>query len=83
MASTSIRSTQGAFMTIEVDATYENGVLRLDQPLPFKEHERVKVSVNPTMSRARRAAGMMGWTGDPEILRHIAESPEAGKAESK
>jgi predicted DNA-binding antitoxin AbrB/MazE fold protein len=70
-------------MTLEVEATYENGVLRLDQPLPLKEQERVKVSVIPAMSRARRCAGMMGWTGDPEVLRHIAESPEAGRAESR
>ena len=70
-------------MTIEVAATYENGVLRLDQPLPLKENERVTVSVTTKVSRARRAAGMMKWTGDPEILRQIAESPEAGVAESK
>ena len=70
-------------MSIEVSATYENGVLRLDEPLPLKEHERVTVKVTSTESRARRSAGMMGWTGDVETLRHIAESPEAGRAESR
>ena len=28
-----------------VDATYENGVLKLDRPLPLKDHERVRVTV--------------------------------------
>jgi predicted DNA-binding antitoxin AbrB/MazE fold protein len=65
-------------MTIEVAATYENGMLRLDQPLPLKENERVTVSVTPAVSRARQGAGRLRWTGDPEVLREIAESPEAG-----
>ena len=65
-------------MTIEVEATYENGVLRLDQPLPLKENERVTVRVTTKISRARRAAGRMKWTGDPEVLRYITESPDAG-----
>ena len=29
-------------MTMTVEAVYENGVLKLDQPLPLKDHEKVK-----------------------------------------
>jgi predicted DNA-binding antitoxin AbrB/MazE fold protein len=32
-------------MAITVEAVYENGVLKPAQPLPFKEHEKVCVSV--------------------------------------
>jgi len=32
-------------MSHVVDATYENGVLKLEQPLPLKEHEKVRVTV--------------------------------------
>jgi predicted DNA-binding antitoxin AbrB/MazE fold protein len=32
-------------MSFEVDATYENGVLKLDEALPLAEHQRVKVVV--------------------------------------
>jgi predicted DNA-binding antitoxin AbrB/MazE fold protein len=32
-------------MSDVVEATYENGVLRLDRPLPLKEHEKVRVTV--------------------------------------
>ena len=32
-------------MTITVEATYANGVLRPDQPLPLAENEKVQVTV--------------------------------------
>jgi predicted DNA-binding antitoxin AbrB/MazE fold protein len=32
-------------MPLEVDAVYENGILRPLQPLDLKEHERVVVSI--------------------------------------
>ena len=32
-------------MTITVEAIYENGVLKLEKPLPLKEHEKVTVTV--------------------------------------
>lgn len=34
-------------MTITIDATYEGGVLVPAQPLPLKEHEKVRVRVEP------------------------------------
>jgi predicted DNA-binding antitoxin AbrB/MazE fold protein len=34
-------------MAITVEAVYENGVLRPAQALPFKEHERVSITVEP------------------------------------
>jgi predicted DNA-binding antitoxin AbrB/MazE fold protein len=65
-------------MAIEVTATYENGVLRLDEPLSLKEHERVRVSITPMLSLARQGAGRIRWMGSLEDLREIAESPDAG-----
>ena len=69
-------------MSLEVEATYENGVLKLDEPLPFKEHERLVVSVKSKISRVDASYGLIGWTGDPEILRKIAEDDEFGILES-
>ncbi|MEX0702537.1 MAG: antitoxin family protein [Planctomycetales bacterium] len=65
-------------MPIEVEAVYEDGVLKLDQPLPLDEHERVTVEITPKISRARRSVGLLRWTGDPEVLRRIAEDPDFG-----
>ena len=34
-------------MPLTVEAVYENGVLKPAQPLPLKEHEQVRVTVEP------------------------------------
>jgi predicted DNA-binding antitoxin AbrB/MazE fold protein len=69
-------------MSIEVEATYEDGVLKLDKPLPLNEHERVTIEIKPKISLSRQHAGFMKWTGDPNDLRRIAEDPEFGILES-
>jgi len=58
-------------MPLEVQATYENGVLKPDSPLPLDEHERVTVSVKPQTSRIRESAGLLKWTGDPKALEYL------------
>jgi len=69
-------------MTLTVEAIYENGVLKPTQPLPFKEQERVLLTVQPTVSLARQTAGMVPWTGDVETLERITRDPEFGILES-
>jgi predicted DNA-binding antitoxin AbrB/MazE fold protein len=69
-------------MSFEVEGTYENGVLKLDKPLPFQEHERILVTVKSKTSRVDESYGLIGWTGAPEILRRIAEDDEFGVLES-
>jgi predicted DNA-binding antitoxin AbrB/MazE fold protein len=63
-------------MTITVDATYENGTLKLGQPLPLKEHEKVRVTVESAPSLAQQTAGMIGWTGDVETFERILAEAE-------
>ncbi|HZY87005.1 MAG TPA: antitoxin family protein [Gemmataceae bacterium] len=64
-------------MNLTVEATYENGTLKLDQPLPLNEHEKVRVTVHTeSSSPLLRAAGIMGWTGSAEELERIALDPE-------
>ncbi|HKB01789.1 MAG TPA: antitoxin family protein [Gemmataceae bacterium] len=65
-------------MAITVNAVYENGVLRPEQPLPLEEHEKVQITIESARSWAQRTAGMFKWTGDPEVLRRIAEDDEFG-----
>lgn len=65
-----------------IEATYEGGVLKPDQPLPLGEHQRVQISIAPTVSRARATAGMFGWKGDSKTLERIALDPEFGVEES-
>jgi predicted DNA-binding antitoxin AbrB/MazE fold protein len=63
-------------MTITVEAVYENGVLKPTQPLPLKEQEKVRVTIQPATSWVQETAGIIKWTGTPEELERFAEDPE-------
>jgi predicted DNA-binding antitoxin AbrB/MazE fold protein len=63
-------------MTLTVEAVYENGVLKPAQPLPLREHEKVRVTVQQVESPLLQAYGIMGWTGDHETLERIALDAE-------
>ncbi len=45
-------------MPLQVDAVYENGVLRPLQPLDLTEHEQVRVSVVKTTASGRSSLAM-------------------------
>jgi predicted DNA-binding antitoxin AbrB/MazE fold protein len=61
---------------ITIEAIYENGSLKLDRPLPLKEHEKVRITVHTRSSSLVQAYGIMGWTGDAKSLERIALDPE-------
>jgi len=63
-------------MAITVEATYENGTLKLAQPLPLNEHQKVRVTIEPALTWAERTAGMMGWKGSAADAEYFATSPE-------
>lgn len=63
-------------MSIEVEATYSNGTLRLDHPLQLGEQERVTIEVKPKATRIRQAIEAFGWSGDLAVLRKVAEDDE-------
>jgi predicted DNA-binding antitoxin AbrB/MazE fold protein len=55
-------------MTLTVEAVYENGVLKLTQPLPLREREKVQVTVLTQPSVAQQTYGMLGWKGSAEAF---------------
>jgi len=63
-------------MSITVEAVYENGTLKPIQPLPLKEHERVRVTIESRLSWVERTAGMMGFQGTAEEAEYFAISPD-------
>jgi predicted DNA-binding antitoxin AbrB/MazE fold protein len=69
-------------MSFEFEATYENGVLRPDQPLPFREHERYVLTMKSKTSRVDESYGLIRWTGETHVLRRIAEDDDFGILES-
>jgi predicted DNA-binding antitoxin AbrB/MazE fold protein len=73
-------------MALQVDAVYENGVLRPLQPLDLEEHERVVVSVEKTSPEAdgldveyinqiRRELGDEPPPGLEEVRRRLSKIP--------
>jgi predicted DNA-binding antitoxin AbrB/MazE fold protein len=58
-------------MALEVEATYEHGVLKPDKPLPIGDRERVTVSIQPHGGQIRRSAGLIPWKGDAEALEYL------------
>jgi predicted DNA-binding antitoxin AbrB/MazE fold protein len=65
----------GRTVAIEVEATYENGILKLDQSLPLREQQRVKVTIHEEVSRTKRCYGLLKWTGDPKDLDYLIRDP--------
>jgi predicted DNA-binding antitoxin AbrB/MazE fold protein len=63
-------------MAITVEAVYENGVLKPAQPLPFKEHEKVQVTVCASVSKLADLYGIMGFQGTVEEADYFALDPE-------
>ncbi len=48
-------------MTVAVDATYENGVLRPEKPLDIKEHTKVRVIIEQESETACEDDDPTGW----------------------
>ena len=63
-------------MTITVEATYENGVLKPTKPLPLDERQKVQVTVDTAKSPLLEAYGIMGFTGSAELAEYFAMDPE-------
>ncbi len=68
-------------MTIVVEAVYKNGVLNLAAPLPLKDDERVKITIESPDEKTQLEYGVIGWKGDSETVRRIALDPEFGVQE--
>jgi predicted DNA-binding antitoxin AbrB/MazE fold protein len=65
-------------VTITIEAIYENGILKLERPLPLQEHEKVQVTVVRHLSLAEQCYGLIGWKGDADTFdRIVAETEEA------
>lgn len=63
-------------MSLTIEATYEDGVLKPKQPLPLQQHETVRITIDTHVSRARQTAGLMGWTGSTELADRFALDAE-------
>jgi predicted DNA-binding antitoxin AbrB/MazE fold protein len=63
-------------MAVTVEAVYENGVLKLSEPLPWKGGERVRVAVSSLDSPLLQAYGLMGFRGTAAEAEYLALHPD-------
>lgn len=63
-------------MTITIEATYENGVLKPSQPLPLKENEKVRISIQSEPRPLADWYGFMNFKGTAEEADYFALDPE-------
>jgi predicted DNA-binding antitoxin AbrB/MazE fold protein len=63
-------------MSLQVEATFEDGVLKPAQELPLQEGQKVTLTIRPVGSAARRFCGSLQWTRDPEELRRYLDDPD-------
>lgn len=63
-------------MTLVIEATYEDGVLKPTAPLPLKEHEKVRITLESEASAILTAHGILEWIGSAQTLERFALDPE-------
>ncbi len=64
-------------MSLQIEAVYENGILKPAQDLPFAEGQRVVVTIQPIGGAAKRFCGSLRWTRGPEELDRYLNDPDA------
>jgi predicted DNA-binding antitoxin AbrB/MazE fold protein len=70
-------------MSLQVEATYENGILRPVRGLPLKDGEKVNLTIQPVGSAAKRFGGSLPWTRDPDELRRYLNDPDESSWSSR
>jgi hypothetical protein len=71
-------------MAITVEATFENGSLKLPADIPLINNgQRVWVTLHIVGERdvVKTSYGLIGWTGDSETVQRVALDPEFGVLE--
>lgn len=63
-------------MPLIFEAIYENGVLKPIAPLTLQEREIVRVCIETSANWVEETRGIIGWKGDPEVLRRLALASE-------
>jgi predicted DNA-binding antitoxin AbrB/MazE fold protein len=58
-------------MALDVEATYEDGVLKPDKPLPLGEHQRVTVRIQTQAGQIRQSAGLIPLPDQPEAVEYL------------
>jgi len=69
-------------MALEIEATYEKGMLKLSRELPLEEGASVRITIHPPGRGGVVKHVRNPWTGSREELERLAMDPEFGLEES-
>jgi predicted DNA-binding antitoxin AbrB/MazE fold protein len=61
-------------MSITIEATYESGTLKLSQPLPLKEQQRVRITIHAPGNPVQESAGLIPCS-DAALIERVALDP--------
>lgn len=60
-------------MSLQIEATYEDGALKLDRPLALQDKERVLVTTETKTSHAKASYGLIAWAGSVQELDEVLD----------
>ena len=63
---------------LQIEAVYENGVLKLPCELPLHEGQKVTITIHPIGSAVQRLYGLVPWKGDLEEFDRWLNDPDEG-----
>ena len=64
-------------MSFEVEATFEDGVLKPANSLPLQEGQKVSITIHGGGSAVERFCGSLRWTRDPaELHQYLSDTDE-------
>ena len=61
---------------LEIEAVYENGVLKLPRHLPLQAGQKVTITIHPTEAAPRRSRALIHWKGSQEDLDELILSAD-------
>jgi predicted DNA-binding antitoxin AbrB/MazE fold protein len=69
-------------MGLEIEATYENGILKLPRSLPLEDGVQITITIHAAKQGVKKGYGLLPWTGTHEELEGFALDPEFDSEES-
>jgi predicted DNA-binding antitoxin AbrB/MazE fold protein len=58
-------------MSLEIEAIYERGALKLTDELPLQEGQKVKITIHALGGAVERLYGMLKWNGNQQDLDYL------------
>lgn len=65
-------------MPLEIDAIYDDGVLKLSRDLPLQQGQKVRVTIQSSGGAVQRLAGLIPWSGHSDELTRYLSDPDEG-----